>query len=346
MEGNLATFREIPNNNGTAVKRFEMIAYTGAAMDAPLLGRVIVDLKGINANGAKKPILRDHNSAQIVGYSDSIEKDKHLAISGTISAKTAAGREVSDLADEGFPWQASMGINIQRIEHVAAGDSVEVNGAEFAGPGVVIRQSVLKESSFVPLGADGATSAVVFSDDGGFIDLPTKEFDMSITIDQFKAFAADHPEAVEGYVQQGYEKAKAELTPKPALVADLKAAFAGHRDFVLDIIDGNPSMEQAKAKFADHAIEQIKAKDAKIAELEAKLAKSTDGQAGVGFTASASANVAPDDSDPRAVAEYEWDNKPELRQGFSSKETYTFYRMNELAGRVKILKRDPDKKQD
>lgn len=345
MEGNLATFREIPNNNGTAVKRFEMIAYTGAAMDAPLLGRVIVDLKGINANGAKKPILRDHNSAQIVGYSDSIEKDKHLAISGTISAKTAAGREVSDLADEGFPWQASMGINIQRIEHVAAGDSVEVNGAEFAGPGVVIRQSVLKESSFVPLGADGSTSAVVFSDDGGFITLPNQEKDMSMTIDQFKAFAAEHPEAVEAYIAQGYDKAKTELAPKPALVADLKAAFADHRDFVLDILDSNPSMEQAKAKFADHAAEQLKAKDAKIAELESKLAKSNEGQAGVGFSTS-TAPAAPDDSDPKAVAEYEWDNKPEVRQGFSNRETYTFYRINDLAGRVKILKRDPDKKQD
>src|SRR5262249_45544209 len=73
----------------------------------------------------------------------------------------AAASEVIGLADNGFPWQASIGADVQRQEFVDAGAQVKVNGRTFSGPLTVVRASTLREISFVPLGADASTSATV-----------------------------------------------------------------------------------------------------------------------------------------------------------------------------------------
>jgi len=64
-------------------------------------------------------------------------------------------------ADAGFKWQASIGANAGSIEEVKAGSSVEVNGRTYAGPVRVARNVVIREVSFVVLGADRKTSALV-----------------------------------------------------------------------------------------------------------------------------------------------------------------------------------------
>jgi ATP-dependent Clp endopeptidase proteolytic subunit ClpP len=161
---------------------------------------------------------------------------------------------------------------------------------------------------------------------------------MAIDIDSFKNFAAEHPEAVEEFINKGKEIAKADLTPKPAKVADLKAAFEGHNDFIMDILDESPSMEQAKAKFADHALGQFKALKAEIADLKNKLEVATEGQGPIKVGA-APVVATIDPSDFKAVAANEWDSNAKVRDGFEKKENYVNYRVSELSGSLKVINR-------
>lgn len=148
------------------LKRFDMTAYTGASMQVGYYQHpVVIDLAGLRVNAQRKPILRDHEPAQIVGHTDSIRVTdglkQNLRVSGVISGTGPAAQEVVQLAANGFPWQASVGCSVDKIEFIERGQSVSVNGRSFAGPLYVARQTNLGEVSFVPIGADNATSAVV-----------------------------------------------------------------------------------------------------------------------------------------------------------------------------------------
>lgn len=155
----------------SAARKFQMTAYTGAAVDGGWFGKLIIDMNGMKIGSQKKPILRQHDPERIAGFSEAITKDGTLEISGTLSNATEAGQEVAKLADEGFPWQASVGIGINKTRTLAEGETATVNGVELSGPALIVTSSTLKESSFVPLGADGATSGVVLSDSAGDIDV-------------------------------------------------------------------------------------------------------------------------------------------------------------------------------
>lgn len=138
--------------------RFRMVAYTGKPMQHWLWGNVIVDLAGLKLPAQKMPALRQHTSDRIVGFSQKITKDGALVVEGVFSGVTEDGLEVGKLLEEGFPWQASIGIGEGVTEFVKEGQEVEVNGAKLRGPGTVFRKSVLNEVSFVTLGADRRTS--------------------------------------------------------------------------------------------------------------------------------------------------------------------------------------------
>jgi len=143
---------------------FSMLAYTGdevllqLQMFAPP-ERVVFDLSGMSVKREIIPILAYHDIHQIAGQSSLIANNgERIDIQGHLSSTTDTGRMVAGLSDEGFPWEASIGLEATEIEEVAEGDTVELNGRTFDGPLVVARKFTLKESSFVPFGADSATS--------------------------------------------------------------------------------------------------------------------------------------------------------------------------------------------
>ncbi len=143
------------------LRRFTMTAYTGGKLLlANFAFPVVVDLSGLRVPAKSRPILRDHSQQQIVGHTESIEiNGSTIRLTGVLSAANGHAREVADSADNGFPWQASIGAVAGRVVFVASGETVEVNGRKFTGPLYVARQAVLREVSFVALGADDQTSA-------------------------------------------------------------------------------------------------------------------------------------------------------------------------------------------
>ncbi|MBI1374811.1 MAG: hypothetical protein GC159_18985 [Phycisphaera sp.] len=116
----------------------------------------------MNVPSQTRPIRVGHNSDKRVGHSNAIRvAEGQLVAEGVVSCTGATAREVVADAQNGFPWQASIGASVDQFEFVRDGQTVTVNGRPFTGPVNVVRRSTLGEISFVDLGADANTSANV-----------------------------------------------------------------------------------------------------------------------------------------------------------------------------------------
>jgi hypothetical protein len=311
-------------------RTFDMVAYTGDVVDTKH-GPVVVDLAGLEVNTQRKPVLREHKRDLIVGQSKAIVNDGvQVRVTGTISQRTAAGREVLELAEEGFPWQASMGLGVKVVEPVRDGKTVSVNGRTLTGPLTVLRKTILKENSFAPLGADGATSAAVFSDDGSApVVIPTEEPPM--TIEQVKEFAADNTEAV-----LELDSIKAELGKQHDAGFDAGKDFAAKRLKSLIDLKGADLAFATEQFLAGHDADKATTILAgKLAdELEATRAELAAAKAtgeGQGAVAASLEDTTPSAQLTANAAESAWDNDPQIQRQFPNKALYVRMKSGELA---------------
>ena len=147
-----------------SIPTFAIQAYSGAALRMPQYPHpIVIDLAGLRTTEKSRPALLDHDTRNRVGHTTEIRNlgDK-LEIDGVVSASGEVAREVVESARNGFPWQASVGVQVVRKpELIAAGKKVTVNNREFVGPVFVARDTVLREISFTALGVDDDTSSKV-----------------------------------------------------------------------------------------------------------------------------------------------------------------------------------------
>lgn len=152
---------------GKTERRFDLIAYTGGPLNQCFWSApVIVDLDGIDAGNGIIPILQDHSaySDRVIGQSEEAKvEDGKLVVRGCVYQGRQAADDVLDLADRGFEWQASIGATATQKDFIAEGNEVKVNGRTFPGPVYVSRKTLLREVSFVVIGADKSTSVMVAS---------------------------------------------------------------------------------------------------------------------------------------------------------------------------------------
>jgi len=175
------------------LRRFTMTAYTGGKLVLEGFAYpVVVDLSGMKIPAKSRPILRDHDISRIVGHTETIAiNGSSIRLAGVISGSNEHAREVSESGDNGFPWQSSIGAAAQRMVFVDRGESVEVNGRKFTGPLYVARQSLLREVSFVALGADDQALAQMVAGSSQLssqIEVQTMEFEAWV---QEKGFDCD-----------------------------------------------------------------------------------------------------------------------------------------------------------
>lgn len=142
---------------------FTLLAYTGGIIktgNVPI--PLVVDMQGLEVPLQKIPVRYEHKSSQGVGHTEKIAiLDLELIAEGVISRETIWAHDIVKSAKNGFPWQASIGGSILDAEYIPTGQKVTVNGQTFEGELYVIRKLTLKEISFVDLGADSNTTAIV-----------------------------------------------------------------------------------------------------------------------------------------------------------------------------------------
>ena len=154
--------------NPKAARTFRMVANTGEPMNLyPFEHPVVIDLASVDLSGLPIPALYDHCADVdfVCGTVDAVElASGELVATGRFTPtddEFSYGRKVLAKADAGYVWQTSVGGDPKTLEEIKAGAEGKANGRTYPGPVLIARGVVLREISFVVLGGDRRTSAVV-----------------------------------------------------------------------------------------------------------------------------------------------------------------------------------------
>lgn len=216
---------------------FLMLGYTGARVNLGFIDAVF-DLQGMEV-AEKTVIFRQHDPNRIVGMAKA-EVGENVTLLGEFF-DTPDSQSVQNLGDQGFPWQASVGLRALEAELVLEDEEVEVNGRAEKGPFVHVKRSKLKESSFVPLGADENTFAVALSDQDGVLTLRrhSKKGEVMQENEQATPQAQTSPEGPDP-VQLERQR-----------VTDILAAFPDDPEYASEQVQAGVSLLEAKAGYVD-----------------------------------------------------------------------------------------------
>lgn len=260
-------------DGGAALAKYTMTVYTGRDMVVGYYGRVVIDLKGLRIPKGDMPAYRDHDSAKVIGHGRARKDGTNVIAEGVISGTGPDAQEVMANAKNGFPWQSSIGVMPERVEEVAAGKSVKVNGLDFVGPLNVIRAGEMYEHSFVPLGADrNARSEIAASAAAGqensmeFEKWLLAEFGLdaaavaALTGEQRKKFEAKF-EAAKAALEAGKTVPAA---PAPAAAAPAPVVAAPALDMVAEarakLVAERARIDAIRAEFAGFHVDPEAAK--------------------------------------------------------------------------------------
>jgi phage major head subunit gpT-like protein len=175
--GGEATLIEAPilaDGKSSGNPKFSLVGYTGRAIrQAWSRTPLVVDLAGMDTTSQPIAVMLGHqyDMDHAVGQAyEAVNSGSDLTVATEVIGESPEVAKAVNLARKGWKFQASIGADVGRIENIAAGESVEVNGRQFAGPISVVRASTLREVSIVLFGADAATSAAIAAEanDGGF----------------------------------------------------------------------------------------------------------------------------------------------------------------------------------
>jgi len=138
-----------------------ILAYSGGIMKVPGWGNIVIDLANLDASHGVA-ILSDHDSTRrgVVGHGSAQVRDNRLIVTGSISATGQAAREIVDASKNGFPWQASVGVEVLERRQIRAGETIHINGKSIKAPEgglTLVTQGRLREVSVVGIGCDGGT---------------------------------------------------------------------------------------------------------------------------------------------------------------------------------------------
>jgi hypothetical protein len=150
-----------------AGKKFRIVAYTGAQIRQGWSREpVVIDMAGMQLPSTVPVVLgHDYTLGSILGQGRPFIEAGQLIVEGEILADNENARQVMALAAAGYQFQASVGADVRRHQKIDAEGVTTVNGAAHVGPVRVVKVSALRETSFVTLGADGATSVAIAAED-------------------------------------------------------------------------------------------------------------------------------------------------------------------------------------
>lgn len=167
---------------------------------------------------------------------------------------------------------------------------------------------------------------------------PSLKESTMITLDQFKSFAGEHPEAVASYVAEGKKSGIADgRTEAKATLKSLIESAKGDSKLAVDAFLNGKDADVVAAVVAEReaqATASAKAladKDAEIAKLKAQVGS----QGAVGHVPAEPVNASDKPApanDPKAAAKAEWDAMAaDAREAWVNEKTFVSYRAREFA---------------
>lgn len=250
-------------SNGESAKSapVKLVARSGKPIEHWYWGRIVHDLAGMHMHKSRLPIDYLHDAKEVIGYLNKFDHSTgDLVASGALVPYKDNDRasEIIHKMKEGVPYEASINFGGEgiKVEDVEEGRSVQVNGYNFEGPGVVVREWPLRGVAICPYGADMNTDSSVFSQENKTFaatvvpshEATTKENAMSDPVEVVATEGTPKPEAVE--VKQ--EEVKVEA-PVEAVVAE-----------VVEVVAEQPAVVEAAQKPAEELTPKPVSEQAKI----------------------------------------------------------------------------------
>lgn len=161
MQGMVLTVRAAADGQAGNRARVQGVAYTGGKMrlggwDKP----VVIDLAGMMIP-SQVPLLVNHTNETTsrMGVVVCRVDGSRLTVDGEILSSAGTAQGIIEQARSGADWQMSVGADATNVELVKG--SRMVNGMMQSGPFYHVKNSVLREVSVIPVGADMHTSMTV-----------------------------------------------------------------------------------------------------------------------------------------------------------------------------------------
>lgn len=273
----------VAETNGEDAKtaKIRMLARSSQPIDHWYWGRMVHDLSGVKMK-SRMPIDYCHDNAEVLGFLNKSEiTDEGIYLSGAlVPYGDDKAAEVVYKMGQGVPYEASINFGGDGIliEDVSEGMVTQVNGYQFAGPGVVIREWPLRGVAICPYGADANTESNLFSENDN------KETKVEIMTEESESVEAaavvDAPEAAElGAAVEG-----AEITPTP-VAEEPKDAKAELSQYVAEFgFAAGAEMYLLGKSLADARLESVEKLKAENEELKAKVAQLSAGAAPTSFS--------------------------------------------------------------
>ncbi len=149
----------LSEKDGDKKRTFQGVANTGNTFN--YFGeKCVIDLSQIS-HKQSIPIFNNHNPNERIGYGQLAVENNQLIVMGQMLDNELAKQIIND-ADNGFPFQLSVGFRANSMETVKDG-TVSVNNRQFNAPITILKENSIQEVSFVSLGADKDTSVIVLS---------------------------------------------------------------------------------------------------------------------------------------------------------------------------------------
>ena len=148
--------------------KLEMVAYSGGVIKNHWYwGDLAIDLSGMSFPKKKSPLLEDHQTDKKIGFATKMSiENNQLTVVDSVFLNTPESLAFQQNSSDGFPYEASIYAKPTTIEEVGEGDSTEVNGYTFKGPGTIWRKSTFKEASVCTFGYDPNTKSAVSMSEG------------------------------------------------------------------------------------------------------------------------------------------------------------------------------------
>jgi len=158
-------------DNGDKAKTapVKLTARSGKAIQHPFWGAVVHDLSGMQLHKPRIPIDYVHDDAEVIGYLNRFDiSSGDLVVTGALVPFKDSDRatEIIHKCKAGVPYEASINFGGEgiKIQEILEGEVAPVNGFQFEGPGIIIREWPLRGVAICPYGADMNTSSNVLSE--------------------------------------------------------------------------------------------------------------------------------------------------------------------------------------
>ena len=200
------------NGENAKTAPVRLIARSGRPIEHWYWGNVVHDLAGMQKHKPRLPIDYAHDAKEVIGYLNKFDIESgDLVASGALVPFGDSDRatEIIHKMNNGVPYEASINFGGDgiKIQELGAGEVTEVNGFQFEGPGVVIREWPLRGVAICPYGADMNTESV------SALSANDKKYSAAVVSEaEAKKEASQMSEAVEKKAEQETPEAVAELT--------------------------------------------------------------------------------------------------------------------------------------